>query len=102
MVFHRGDDADSFYVVRRGRAVIEDDDPDTGDTRVISTLTRGDSFGELGLLKNCRDADGHTYGAQENYEAIIASGARLVATAAVASKVRPSSARCWSACSADH
>jgi cAMP-dependent protein kinase regulator len=30
--------------------VIEDEDPDTGDTRVISTLTRGDSFGELGLL----------------------------------------------------
>ena len=50
VVFHRGDDADSFYVIRRGRAVIEDDDPDTGDTRVISTLTRGDSFGELGLL----------------------------------------------------
>ena len=29
------------------------------------------------LLKNCRDAVGHTYGAQENYEADIASGLRL-------------------------
>lgn len=30
--------------------------------------------GELGLIKNCRDAEGHTYGAQENYEAEIACG----------------------------
>src|SRR5436305_1311076 len=33
--------------------------------------------GELGLLKNCRDADGHWYGAQENYELDIARGAGL-------------------------
>jgi Pup amidohydrolase len=30
--------------------------------------------GELGLLKNCRDAEGHVYGAQENYEVELASG----------------------------
>lgn len=35
--------------------------------------------GELTLLKNCRDADGHTYGAQENYEVEIARGGRLFA-----------------------
>jgi Pup amidohydrolase len=34
--------------------------------------------GELGLLKNCRDAEGHIYGAQENYEASVATGAGLV------------------------
>ena len=28
--------------------------------------------GQLGLLKNCRDARGHCYGAQENYDAQIA------------------------------
>ena len=28
----------------------------------------------LGLLKNCRDAEGHRYGAQENYEVDIARG----------------------------
>jgi CRP-like cAMP-binding protein/Zn-dependent protease len=50
IVFHRGDTADAFYVVRSGRISVEDEDPVTGDTRVISTLTRGDSFGELGLL----------------------------------------------------
>ncbi len=35
--------------------------------------------GELTLLKNCRDAEGHTYGAQENYEAELARGGRLFA-----------------------
>lgn len=33
--------------------------------------------GDLGLLKNCRDADGHWYGAQENYELEIARGPAL-------------------------
>jgi proteasome accessory factor A len=32
---------------------------------------------EIGLLKNCRDGNGNTYGAQENYEAIIATGGAL-------------------------
>lgn len=30
--------------------------------------------GDLGLLKNCRDASGHVYGAQESYSAALASG----------------------------
>ncbi len=29
--------------------------------------------GNLGLIKNCRDEEGHIYGAQENYEAAISS-----------------------------
>lgn len=33
--------------------------------------------GEIGLLKNCRDAEGHIYASQENYEAEIAHGAWL-------------------------
>jgi hypothetical protein len=33
--------------------------------------------GDLGVLKNCRDAQGHIYGAQENFEATIASGPTL-------------------------
>ena len=33
--------------------------------------------GELALIKNCRDAEGHIYGAQENYEAEVARGAWL-------------------------
>ena len=33
--------------------------------------------GELGLLKNCRDVQGHVYGAQENYEVELARGLAL-------------------------
>lgn len=33
--------------------------------------------GDLGLLKNCRDATGNIYGAQENYDVELARGARL-------------------------
>lgn len=33
--------------------------------------------GDVGLLKNCRDAEGHIYGAQENYEAEVARGPLL-------------------------
>ncbi len=40
--------------------------------------------GSIGLIKNCRDAEGHTYGAQENYEAEVASGVGLFALRAVA------------------
>ncbi len=29
---------------------IEDEDPETGDTRVLRTMSRGESFGEMGLL----------------------------------------------------
>ena len=35
--------------------------------------------GEIGLLKNCRDAMGNVYGAQESYEVPIAKGPRLLA-----------------------
>jgi hypothetical protein len=35
-------------------------------------------FGELGLLKNCRDALGNVYGAQENYEVELARGPALL------------------------
>lgn len=35
--------------------------------------------GDIALVKNCLDAQGHVYGAQENYEAEVARGWRLVA-----------------------
>lgn len=40
-------------------------------------LAADGAHGEVGLLKNSRDAEGNVYGAQENYEAEIASGATL-------------------------
>lgn len=33
--------------------------------------------GELGLVKNCRDAEGHVYGVQENYEVEVGRGLSL-------------------------
>jgi CRP-like cAMP-binding protein/Zn-dependent protease len=49
-IFRQGDVADAFYVVRSGTVHIEDEDVEEGDTRVLTTLHRGDAFGELGLL----------------------------------------------------
>jgi CRP-like cAMP-binding protein/Zn-dependent protease len=49
-IFRQGDVADAFYVVRSGTVHIQDEDVEGGDTRVLTTLDRGDSFGELGLL----------------------------------------------------
>jgi CRP-like cAMP-binding protein len=51
-VFRQGDRASAFYVVRKGIVHIESEHPDTGDTEVLTVLERGDSFGELALLKS--------------------------------------------------
>ena len=53
-VFRQGDRPDAFYVVRTGSVQIEDEDPESGDTRVIRTMSRGESFGEMGLLGSHR------------------------------------------------
>jgi CRP-like cAMP-binding protein/Zn-dependent protease len=49
-VFRQGDQPDAFYIVRRGTVRIEDEHPETSDTRIIRTMDRGESFGEMGLL----------------------------------------------------
>jgi len=49
-VFRQGDRPEAFFIVRNGTVQIEDEEPDTGDTRVIRTMTRSESFGEMGLL----------------------------------------------------
>jgi CRP-like cAMP-binding protein/Zn-dependent protease len=53
-VFRQGDRPNAFYVVRSGTVAIEDEDPETGDTRMIRTMGRGESFGEMGLLGSRR------------------------------------------------
>jgi CRP-like cAMP-binding protein/Zn-dependent protease len=53
-VFRQGDRPDAFYVVRTGTVQIEDEDRETGDTRVLRTMARGESFGEMGLLGSHR------------------------------------------------
>ncbi|HYY08135.1 MAG TPA: cyclic nucleotide-binding domain-containing protein, partial [Actinomycetota bacterium] len=53
-VFRQGDRPEAFFVVRRGTVQIEDQHPETGDTRVIRTMAQGESFGEMGLLGSHR------------------------------------------------
>jgi len=49
-VFRQGDRPDAFYIVRTGTVRIEDEAPETRDTRILRTMDRGESFGEMGLL----------------------------------------------------
>ncbi|MGH2711218.1 MAG: cyclic nucleotide-binding domain-containing protein [Actinomycetota bacterium] len=50
-VFFQGDRPDAFYVVRQGTVEVVEENPESGAERVIRTLQRGQSFGELGLLQ---------------------------------------------------
>jgi CRP-like cAMP-binding protein/Zn-dependent protease len=49
-VFRQGDRPKAFYVVRRGTLRVVEEDPETSNERVLRTLGRGESFGELGLV----------------------------------------------------
>jgi len=49
-VFRQGDRPDAFYVVRSGVLEVVEEAPDSGAERQIRTLSRGESFGELGLV----------------------------------------------------
>jgi CRP-like cAMP-binding protein/Zn-dependent protease len=49
-VFRQGDRPEAFYVVRSGVLHVVEEDPETGGDRILRTLGRGESFGELGLV----------------------------------------------------
>ena len=51
---------------------------------------------DIAIVKNGRDAEGHVYGAQENYEAEIARGWRLLAYRLVVAALLPG-ILCWGA-----
>jgi CRP-like cAMP-binding protein/Zn-dependent protease len=51
-VVRQGDRPESFFVVRQGTLQAVEEDPDTGNERVLRVLGRGESFGELGLLES--------------------------------------------------
>jgi CRP-like cAMP-binding protein len=55
-VIRQGERAQSFYIVRRGTLRVVEEDPDTGNERVLRVLGRGESFGELGLVEATRRA----------------------------------------------
>jgi CRP-like cAMP-binding protein/Zn-dependent protease len=49
-IFRQGEEADAFYVIRRGTVQIVEEDPESGAQRVLVTLGRGQAFGELALI----------------------------------------------------
>jgi CRP-like cAMP-binding protein len=49
-VFRQGDRPDAFYVVRSGALQVVEEDPDTHAERLLRSLGRGETFGELGLI----------------------------------------------------
>jgi CRP-like cAMP-binding protein/Zn-dependent protease len=50
-VVRQGDRPEAFFVVRRGHLQVVEENPDDGTERVLNTLARGDSFGELALVR---------------------------------------------------
>jgi CRP-like cAMP-binding protein/Fe-S-cluster-containing hydrogenase component 2 len=52
VIFREGDDADAMYIVRLGHIRVSRREP--GGERTLAYLTRGDVFGETGLLRNAK------------------------------------------------
>jgi CRP-like cAMP-binding protein/Zn-dependent protease len=50
-VVRQGERAEAFFVVRRGTLQVVEEDPRTGNERVIRVLGWGESFGELALVR---------------------------------------------------
>jgi CRP-like cAMP-binding protein len=50
-VVRQGERSEAFYVVRNGTLQAVEEDPQSGDERVLRVLGRGESFGELGLME---------------------------------------------------
>jgi CRP-like cAMP-binding protein/Zn-dependent protease len=48
-VVRQGEPAAAFYVVRKGRLDVVEENPETGSDRTLRVLGRGEAFGELGL-----------------------------------------------------
>ena len=82
VVFRQGDRADAFYVVRKGSVQIEDEHPDTGDTRVLQSVSRGDAFGEMAMLTTRpRQASARAVGEVELFQVDRGTFDRLLADA---------------------
>jgi CRP-like cAMP-binding protein len=79
-VIRQGERAEAFYVVRKGTFAIVEEDPETGERRTIRLQSRGDSFGELGLLASApRTASVMAVEESEVFEVDKSSFERLLA-----------------------
>jgi CRP-like cAMP-binding protein/Zn-dependent protease len=79
-IFRQGDRPTAFYIVRRGRVAIEEEDAETGDTQVLRILEPGDSFGEMGLLGSApRSATARAVAETELFEVDKGTFDRLLA-----------------------
>lgn len=79
-VVRQGVVADAFYLVRRGTLHVIEEDVANGNEKVIRTLGRGESFGELGLLQGSpRAATVRALEDAEVYEIDKATFERLLA-----------------------
>ena len=68
-VVRQGDRSTAFWVVRQGTLEVLEENRDTNETRIIRTLSRGESFGELGLLQGtARTATVRSVGESELFE----------------------------------
>jgi putative peptide zinc metalloprotease protein len=95
-VFRQGDPPTAFFVVRRGSVQIVEEDPLTGTDRVLRTVAKGDSFGELGLLDGApRSATARAVGGVELYEVARGVFDALLADRATAERFAPTVAQAW-------
>jgi CRP-like cAMP-binding protein/Zn-dependent protease len=89
-VFRQGDEADAFYVVRKGEVQIVEENPETGEARVLKTLARGESFGELALLMEAdRSATARATKDTELFVVDLATFDRLLADMASVPEFEP-------------
>jgi CRP-like cAMP-binding protein len=89
-VFRQGDEADAFYVVRRGEVQIVEEDEAMGTTRVLKSLRRGESFGELALLMEAdRSATARAAADTELFVVELATFDRLLADMAEVPEFEP-------------
>jgi CRP-like cAMP-binding protein len=92
--FRQGDRSEAFFVVRRGTVEIVEEDPRNGTERVLRTIDRGGSFGELGLLDGgARSATARAVGSAELYEVEKGVFDALLANAATAERFAPTAAQ---------
>src|SRR5262249_52702434 len=89
-VFRQGEDADAFFLVRKGEVQIVEEDPVAQTSRVMKTLHRGESFGELALLMNTeRSATARASRDSELFVVDRSTFDRLLADMAVVPEFQP-------------